>query len=364
MADTSTQTPDLGPTSASCGNGSTDAGKPRMGGLRFPRPDPAVTVIVLTLAALALFDFPALVPTVETALGSFGHTLIFIMFAILSVAYLRAAGATTMLAKVFQGNETRMILLAAAFGGLSPFCSCEVIPFVAALLAVGAPLSAVMAFWLASPLMDPAMFFITSAALGFEFALAKTVAAVALGMFGGFSVKALAGTALYADPLKATPAQSCCGCGPSPFEGRPVWAFWTEAPRRTEFRQIALENLLFLSKWLLLAYVLEALMLRYVPAELIAQALGGEGLGPILIASFVGAPAYLNGYAAVPLVAGLLDQGMSPGAAMSFVIAGGVSCIPAAVAVWALVKPRVFASYLGFSLIGAIAAGIAWNMIA
>lgn len=364
MADMSTQTPDIAQTTAPCCPGTATPRGFRAARLRLPRPDPALTVIAVTLAVLAVFDFPALMPTIDSALGSFGHTLIFIIFAILSVAYLRAAGATTVLAKVFQGNETRMIFLAAAFGGLSPFCSCEVIPFVAALLAVGAPLSAVMAFWLASPLMDPAMFFITSAALGFDFALAKTVAAIALGLLGGFSVKALAGTALYHDPLKATPAQSCCGCGPSPFEGRPVWAFWQEAPRRTEFRQVALENLWFLSKWLLLAYVLEALMLRYVPAEMIAQALGGEGLGPILIASLVGAPAYLNGYAAVPLVAGLLDQGMSPGAAMSFVIAGGVSCIPAAVAVWALVKPRVFASYLVFSLVGAIAAGVAWNMIA
>ena len=46
--------------------------------------------------------------------------------------------------------RSRMILL----GALAPFCSCEVIPFISALLAVGAPLSAVMAFWLASPLMD------------------------------------------------------------------------------------------------------------------------------------------------------------------------------------------------------------------
>jgi uncharacterized membrane protein YraQ (UPF0718 family) len=66
----------------------------------------------------------------------------------------------------------------------------------------------------------------------------------------------------------------------------------------------------------------------------------------------------------VPLVAGLLEQGMSPGAAMSFVIAGGVSCIPAAVAVWALVKPRVFAAYLGFALIGAMLAGLIWGFVA
>ena len=85
---------------------------------------------------------------------------------------------------------------------------------------------------------------------------------------------------------------------------------------------------------------------------------------PILLGALVGAPAYLNGYAAVPLIDALLDQGMSNGAAMSFVIAGGVSCIPAAIAVWALVKPRVFAAYIGIAMVGAVVAGVAWNMVA
>jgi uncharacterized membrane protein YraQ (UPF0718 family) len=85
---------------------------------------------------------------------------------------------------------------------------------------------------------------------------------------------------------------------------------------------------------------------------------------PIVLAALVGAPAYLNGYAAVPLVDALLGQGMSNGAAMSFVIAGGVSCIPAAIAVWALVKPRVFAAYIGIALAGAVIAGLAWNTVA
>ena len=52
---------------------------------------------------------------------------------------------------------------------------------------------------------------------------------------------------------------------------------------------------------------------------------------------------------------------MNPGAGMAFMIAGGVSSIPAAVAVWALVKPRVFAAYLGLAISGAILAGLAWG---
>jgi hypothetical protein len=71
----------------------------------------------------------------------------------------------------------------------------------------------------------------------------------------------------------------------------------------------------------------------------------------------VGVPAYLNGYAALPLVGGLIGQGMAPGAGLAFLVAGGVTSLPAAIAVWALVKPRVFALYIALSLAGAFGAG-------
>ena len=254
-----------------------------------------------------------------------------------------------------------MIFFAALVGGVSPFCSCQVIPFIAAALGMGVPLAAVMAFWLSSPLMDPAMFIVTSQGLGLDFALAKVVAAVSVGLLGGFGVMALSGSALFDDPLRPRAAPSACAT--ARLRGAPLWAFWREEPRRETFAKEARGNLWFLGKWMTLAYALESVMIAYVPAEWVASLLGGDGLRPIVMGALVGGPAYLNGYAAVPLLSGLIEQGMARGAAMSFMIAGGVSCIPAAVAVWALVKPRVFAAYIGFALIGALLAGMAFSLL-
>lgn len=333
-------------------------------GTKLAQIDKAWLTLVLVLVAVAILDLPQLVPTITFAIGALGHTAPFILFAIFAIGYLKASGAENLLAKAFEGRQTRMILFAALLGGLSPFCSCEVIPFIAALLAVGAPLGAVMAFWLASPLMDPAMFAITAGTLGVDFAIAKTIAAVGLGLMGGYVTMFFANSVVFANPLRER-AQTGGGCGSSkPFSQAPVWKFWQEADRRAAFRDVAITNGLFLTKWLALAYVFEALMLTYVPAEMIASVLGGDGIQPILLGALVGAPAYLNGYGAVPLVDALLQQGMSNGAAMSFVIAGGVSCIPAAIAVWALVKPRVFAAYISFAMVGAFLAGLIWQAVA
>lgn len=333
---------------------------PRLLPTLWGRVDRVALTGALILLVLAFFDRPAVVPTIEETLEHFWGTLPFILFAVLAIGYMKATGSERLLDGAFQGRETRMILMGAIVGGLSPFCSCQVIPFVAALLAAGAPLSAVMAFWLASPLMDPAMFSITAGGIGFDFAVAKTIAAVGLGIMGGLTVKLLANSAVFADPLREQPAAAgCCSAKKLTLN----WKFWQESERRSIFGRTTWDNLLFLGKWLLFAYLLQSLLIAYVPAELIAQVIGGDGLTPILLGALVGAPAYLNGYAAVPLVGGLMEQGMSPGAGMAFMIAGGVSCIPAAVAVWALVKPRVFAAYIGLALTGAVVAGIGWSLV-
>jgi uncharacterized membrane protein YraQ (UPF0718 family) len=185
---------------------------------------------------------------------------------------------------------------------------------------------------------------------------------VALGLFGGFAMKGALALGGFGDPLKAYTPSGCCGAKPK-TDGQAVWRFWEEAPRREMFRVQLLENAWFLLKWLTLAYVLEALLIEYVPAQLIANVVGGDGILPIATAALVGMPAYLNSYVAPPMLAGLMEQGMSAGAAMAFMVAGAVSSIPAMAAVWALVKPQVFGAYVGLGIFGAILTGLIFQMV-
>jgi uncharacterized membrane protein YraQ (UPF0718 family) len=77
----------------------------------------------------------------------------------------------------------------------------------------------------------------------------------------------------------------------------------------------------------------------------------------------VGIPLYLNNVTALPIIDGLLDKGMQPGAAIAFLIAGPVTTIPAMTAVWGVVQPRIFGLYLGIGLFGAILLGFATNIL-
>ncbi|WP_417846715.1 permease [Thalassospira povalilytica] len=310
------------------------------------------------LLAVYLFDPAQLVPSIEFTFDAFMGTAPYLLLSIAIAAYATASGADNLISRAFAGHPVRMVFTAAAFGALSPFCSCGVIPLIAALLAMGVPLAPVMAFWLASPVIDPAMFVLTAGTLGTDFAVIKMIAAIALGLMGGFVTMWLVGRGFLTDPLRDGVGNGGCGGAKVRAPKDVVWKFWQDGDRVTRFRKSARSNMIFLGKWMAFAFLLESMMVAYVPAESVSGLLGGDGIGPIAIATLVGVPAYLNGYAALPVMQGLIAQGMQSGAAMAFLVAGGVSSIPAAIAVFALVKKPVFVLYLAYALAGSFAIGV------
>jgi len=331
--------------------------------LRAAAGDRVVLAFLAALLLLGTVDSAQLLPSVRFVLEALVSIAPFLALAVGIAAYAAASGADRLVARVFSGSPVRTVALAALFGALSPFCSCGVIPLIAAMLHAGVPLAPVMAFWLASPVMDPEMFVLTAAGIGTGFAVAKTVAAAGVGLIGGFAVLALQrGGGLRRPLLDEAPGG---GCGPGFTPGGPTpiaWRFWDEPGRRAEFRRVSLRTGAFLAKWLAIAFLAESLMMAYVPASWVATAVGDGSAFAIPVAAVVGVPTYLNGYAAIPLIAGLLEMGMSGGAALAFATAGAVSCIPAAIAVWALVRRSVFALYVGLGLAGAMLAGLLYEL--
>jgi len=328
--------------------------------------DRVMLVIGLIFLALLMLVPAQASASLRFTLNSLWEVAPFLLLSIAIAAYASASGADNLIASIFQGRLMVMIPVAAMFGAFSPFCSCGVIPLIAALLSMGVPVAAVMAFWLSSPLMDPSMFVLTVGTLGIQFAIAKTIATVGIGLLGGFGTLALirAGwsSAAFEHPLRQGVGNGGCG-GSRVRNPKPVvWKFWPQPERRQKFWQGASKNAWFLGKWLALAFVLESLMLVYVPDGWI-QAIAGNNSGfAILGAALIGVPAYLNGYAALPLVDGLIQQGMSPGAGMTFLLAGGATSIPAMIAVFALARRPVFLAYLGFAFLGSVIAGLLFTV--
>ena len=280
-----------------------------------------------------------------------------IALGVLLVAAANATGAVNLIAGAFDGRVVRMIVLASAIGALTPVCGVSVLPLVAGLLGAGVPLAPIMAFWLSSPITDPGMLAITAATLGIPFAIAKTLAAFAIGLFGGAVMLAIVRAGGLQNPLR--PGGIAAASGGCTADTGVLWRFWADTARRSIFANSALSTARLVLPWLTAAFVAEYFLKIWLPAEAVAGLVGGDRWWAVPLAATVGTPIYLDGYAALPLVRGLIDSGMGKSAALAFLIAGGITSAWAIVPVFALVRLPVVIVYVALAWLGAMLAGLA-----
>lgn len=266
------------------------------------------------------------------------------------------------LSRAFEGKKAASIPIATATGSFSPLCSCGVIPAIAALLAAGIPLAPIMAFWITSPLMSPETFVLTYGVLGRGMAIARLVATIVIGLVAGYFT-------LYLSNRGHLDNQLLKEYGSAPIPVAATQEVEEGLDKGQKFIVGAIKFLInlkdlmiFVGKYIILAFFLEALIVRYVPMEWIGSLLGiNNPFGPIF-AALIGVPAYANSVSAVAIIRGLMDLGMDKGTALAFMIGGAATSIPAMVAVFSLVKKRTFFLYVSFSLVGAVLSGYIYRL--
>lgn len=165
-------------------------------------------------------------------------------------------------------------------------------------------------------------------------------------------------------PATSLPVSSCSssGCGTSSTSAAESSCTLKPASFRQRLLSETWKASLMVAKFMALAFFLEALIILYLPSEWIAGFLGQHNQWAILMAALIGVPVYTTELTALPMVSGLLAQGMDPGAALAFLIAGPTTTLPAMAAVWGLTTRRVFLLYLSFVLVGAIVFGYLYSV--
>lgn len=279
-------------------------------------------------------------------------------------AWVIASGADAHIAAAFEGRVAWSVFAATAIGAITPVCGVTVLPLMAGLLAAGVPLAPVMAFWLASPVTDPAMLATTAATLGLSFAIGKTLAAFGLGLLGGvvtaqFGKFGWAQSPLRRNRLVGQIIAARCDCGQQEFQAR----FWQDDVRRAMFRAQAKATTRLILICLIPAFAAEYWLNELLQPAALTAYLGEDSWYAIPLAVTVGAPAYLDGYAALPLTRGLMDHGMSPGAAMGFLVSGGVVSIWGAMAIAPVLRMAPFLLYLGLAVSGSLAVAYVFEWV-
>jgi len=317
-------------------------------------------LLLLTLLGLVFWQPELALNTAWFVALGIVHVAPMIIPGILLAAWITASGAGDRIAAVFQGRIVQTIVAATVVGAFLPVCGVTVLPLMAGLLAAGVPLAPVMAFWLASPITSPAMLSATAAVLGWEFAVGKTLAAIGLGLFGGavttiFANREWARTALRSNRIVGSLGASCGGCGSETSGFDPQ--IWRSPERRTRFWKDAWSVARLILIILIPAFAAEHLLNAWLEPTFVASYVGSDSALAVPLAVLVGGPVYLDGYAAMPLTRSLLEHGMSPGAAMAFLVSGGVVSIWGAMAIFPVLRMKPFLLYLALAVSGSMASG-------
>jgi hypothetical protein len=114
---------------------------------------------------------------------------------------------------------------------------------------------------------------------------------------------------------------------------------------------------LFVGKYLLLAIVLEAIIVTLVPVSWISFLVGQQSVFSLFTAAFIGLPLPTNQIPIIPILAGLLERGIDYGAALTLLLAGPVTSLPAIFALWAMFQKRLVLVFVGHSLVVSILLG-------
>jgi uncharacterized membrane protein YraQ (UPF0718 family) len=323
-----------------------------------------ITIIVFACLMTA-FTWPqAFIDTTSFVLMGMLSVSVLVVPGILISAWVNASGSSSYIKRAFEGNKVRAIFAASLIGAITPVCGVTVLPLMVGLLSSGIPLAPVMAFWLSSPITDPANFFVTAATLGFHFAIAKIIAALLIGIFGGLSTATLSARLWIKSPLKKGGLVAMLGkqsdCESTHFE----YAIWNHPERIARFNNELWAMTKLIVICLSLAFAAEDQMQAHIQPETFVEYVGKDSKWAIPLAVLVGSPAYLDSYAALPLTRGLIDHGMSPGAAMAFLVSGSVVSIWGAIAIFPALRFGPFMFYLTLAAVGSMTVGWIYDWIA
>jgi uncharacterized membrane protein YraQ (UPF0718 family) len=256
------------------------------------------------------------------------------------------------------------VIKAALFGIPIPLCSCGVLPAAASLKKQGANNGATTAFLISTPESGVDSMAITYALLDPIMTVARPVSAFITAVAAGISENLLQ-TQKEEDWERvidrSCPIDNCCDGNECPPE---------EHARHHSFSEKLWSGLKFavddlwgdLAGWFFVGLLLAGIIAAIIPQELMIRYLGG-GLHSMLIMLLVGIPMYICATASTPVAAALILKGVSPGAALVFLLVGPATNVTSLSVLFGLLGKRATAIYLITLSIFAVLSGLAVDMI-
>jgi hypothetical protein len=265
---------------------------------------------------------------------------------------------------------TKSVVNASLLGVPMPLCSCGVIPTAVSFYKNGASKGATNSFLISTPQTGVDSIFATYSMLGWPFALLRPVVAFTTGIVGGILTNIFlkekpkpeppanlmfSGLKLDVKTIQKTEAvcdDDSCGCHTKPSNER------HSLIRAANYAFV--ELLQDISKWLVLGFLVAALISVLLPADFFSL-FKGYGVIEILVVLAASIPIYVCATGSIPIAAVLLMKGVSPGAALVFLMAGPATNVATMTVIGKTMGRKSLMVYLASIIGGAIVFGMLMN---
>jgi len=255
----------------------------------------------------------------------------------------------------------RGVVRASLLGLPLPLCSCSVIPVATALRKQGAGKGATTSFLISTPQTGVDSIAITYALLDPIMTLFRPIASLISALVGGMAVDAVNPDRIAAAHEHADPGEICEHCAHTDEEGRTP-AGGARGGIRQALR-FGFADVVSDTFWpLAIGFILSGLIAAVLPDDFFGRYVGNETLAVVLML-LVGLPFYVCASASTPIAAVLIAKGLSPGAAMVFLLAGPATNVTTMLMVKAQLGGRSLAAYLASVAVTAVVMGLTLNGI-
>jgi len=288
----------------------------------------------------------------------------YLIFGVLVAGLMYLFLAPETIVKHFKKGKIGSVFKAALLGIPLPLCSCGVLPAAANLRKQGANRGATAAFLISTPESGVDSIAITYALLDPLMTLIRPLAAFLTASAAGISENLLSGKEedkIIPQPDIGCRVDGCCDgqdCPPEQHNKHHsvIKKLWSGISYG--FFDLYRE----LSGWIFAGFIVAGAITLWLPADLTTRYLGG-GLTTMLFMLAAGIPTYICATASTPVAAVLILKGVSPGAALVFLLAGPATNIASLTVLARVLGKRGVAIYLGSIALFAVLLGLATDWL-
>ena len=241
--------------------------------------------------------------------------------------------------KLLGATNTKSVFRAALFGVPLPLCSCGVIPTGVSIHKSGASKGSAVSFLISTPQTGVDSIMVTYSLLGLPFAIIRPIVAFFTGIIGGVITNKL-----EPERQKSVHVEKSTGKQLNKFSIKEI------------FQYAFVDFLADIAKWLVIGLAIAALIAVFVPDDFFASYIKNDFLG-MLIILMASIPVYVCATSSVPIAAVLLLKGLSPGAALVFLMAGPATNAATISVIGNSMGRKTLFAYLATIIVGALLSG-------